>query len=51
MLVVAGIPAVTKIVNARVRENAVDHGMGTRLIPMTLPRVFWLERGENENVA
>ena len=44
--VIAGIPATTKIVNAVVRECATTSNMGTRLIPLSLPRVFWLERPE-----
>jgi hypothetical protein len=44
--VVAGIPATTRIVVANPSDRSINDQAGKRRIPLTLPRVYWLERPE-----
>jgi hypothetical protein len=40
------IEGVTKMISANTGIDCVEEKLGRRLIPMTLPRVRWLEQDE-----
>jgi len=45
-IVVAGIPATTRLVVAIPSDRPKDDQAGKRRVPLTMPRVLWLERPE-----
>ena len=45
-LTINGIPATSRLVYAAYNEKVDVEKMGKRKIPLTLPRVYWLERPE-----
>ena len=46
---IAGIPVITRIVNANENYRLNERDTNRRMIPLSMPRVLWLERPEITN--
>lgn len=46
---IAGIPVITRLVNANESYRLNERDTNRRMIPLSMPRILWLERPEIPN--